>query len=339
VQNILVTGGTGYIGSHTVVDLIDRGYNPIIVDNQSNSSLDVLKGIKEITQQDVTCHSVDICDKTALSGVFKAHQIDGVIHFAAFKSVYESVVEPLKYFHNNLTGLITLLDVMETEGVKKLIFSSSCSVYGNVNTLPVTEETPFAKAESPYGRTKQIGEKLIEDYGKAHPDFRAINLRYFNPAGAHESNAIGELSLNPPTNLVPVITETAIGKRGSMTVFGDDYDTVDGSCIRDYIHVMDLASAHTLALSALDQLSETMNVEVYNVGIGKGVSVLEAIKAFEKMSGKALNYTIGPRREGDVVAVYADTTKVMADLNWKPSRSIDNIMKTAWAWELKRSKK
>ena len=339
MQNILVTGGTGYIGSHTVVDLIDRGYNPVIVDNQSNSSLDVLKGIKEITQRDVTCLSVDICDRAALSGVFKVHQIDGVIHFAAFKSVYESVVEPLKYFHNNLTGLITLLDVMETHGVKKLIFSSSCSVYGNVKTLPVTEETPFAKAESPYGRTKQIGEKLIEDYGKAHPDFRAINLRYFNPAGAHESNAIGELSLHPPTNLVPVITETAIGKRGSMTVFGDDYDTIDGSCIRDYIHVMDLAAAHTLALSALDQLSETMNVEVYNVGIGKGVSVLEAIKAFEKMSGMSLNYTIGPRREGDVVAVYADTTKVMADLNWKPSRNIENIMKTAWAWEVKRSKK
>ena len=339
MQNILVTGGTGYIGSHTVVDLIDRGYHPIIVDNQSNSSLNVLTGIKEITNKDITCHSIDLCDKVALTKVFKSYPIDGVIHFAAHKSVNESVSQPLKYFHNNLTGLITLLDVMEGERVRKLIFSSSCSVYGNVKILPVTEETPFAEAESPYGRTKQIGEKLIEDYGKAHPEFRAINLRYFNPAGAHESNAIGELSLTPPTNLVPVITETAIGKREGMTVFGDDYATIDGSCVRDYIHVMDLAAAHTKALIALEQLKSEQNVEVYNVGIGQGVSVLQAIKAFEKVSGQQLNYSLGQRRAGDVVAVYADTSKVMANLNWKPSRNIEEIMRSAWAWEVKRSKK
>lgn len=338
MQNILVTGGTGYIGSHTVVDLIDQGYHPVIVDNQSNSSLDVLRGIMEITGREMSCLSVDICDKAALTEVFQSHDIDGVIHFAAYKSVNESVHEPLKYFHNNLTGLITLLDVMKSEGVNHLIFSSSCSVYGNVKTLPVTEKTPFAEAESPYGRTKQIGERLIEDYGKAHPDFRGINLRYFNPAGAHESNAIGELSLNPPTNLVPVITETAIGKRPGMTVFGNDYDTVDGSCVRDYIHVMDLAAAHTQALSSLDRLDTDNNVEVYNVGIGQGVSVLQAITAFEKVSGKQLNYTIGDRRAGDVVAVYADTNKVMSDLNWQPSRNIEDIMSTAWDWELKRSK-
>lgn len=336
MKQILVTGGTGYIGSHTVVDLIDQGYQPIIVDNQSNSTLAVLDGIREIVKIDVKAYSADIGDKVALSEIFKKHDIYGVIHFAAYKSVNESVHEPLKYFRNNIGGLNTLLEVMEESQVSRLIFSSSCSVYGNSEVLPVTEQTPLAEAESPYGRTKQIGEQMIQDYCHTKTSFRAINLRYFNPAGAHDSNAIGELSINPPTNLVPVITETGIGKRPDMTVFGDDYPTRDGSCIRDYIHVMDLASAHTSALKALEQMHDT-NLAVYNLGIGQGITVLEAIKAFEEVSGQSLNYTIGPRREGDVMAIYADTSHVIEQLGWTPTRNITNIMRTAWNWEVKRS--
>ena len=226
---------------------------------------------------------------------------------------------------------------MDEQKVNRLIFSSSCSVYGNAEVLPVTEETPLAEAESPYGRTKQIGEKMIQDYCQTNADFKAINLRYFNPAGAHDSNAIGELSLNPPTNLVPVITETGIGKRSDMTVFGDDYPTRDGSCIRDYIHVMDLAAAHTQALKALEQMEDT-NLAVYNLGIGEGVTVLEAIKAFEQVSGQSLNYNIGPRRAGDVMSIYADTTQVIKKLGWSPTRDINDIMRTAWNWEVKRSR-
>ena len=337
MQHILVTGGTGYIGSHTVVDLVSQGYHPIIVDNQSNSSLSVLEGIKEIVSVDVTNYSIDICDKKALTQVFEENNIVGVIHFAAYKSVNESVNEPLKYFSNNIGGLNTLLEVMDEQKVNRLIFSSSCSVYGNAEVLPVTEETPLAEAESPYGRTKQIGEKMIQDYCQTNADFKAINLRYFNPAGAHDSNAIGELSLNPPTNLVPVITETGIGKRSDMTVFGDDYPTRDGSCIRDYIHVMDLAAAHTQALKALEQMEDT-NLAVYNLGIGEGVTVLEAIKAFEQVSGQSLNYNIGPRRAGDVMSIYADTTQVIKKLGWSPTRDINDIMRTAWNWEVKRSR-
>ncbi len=336
MQHILVTGGTGYIGSHTVVDLISQGYHPIIVDNQSNSSLNVLDGIKQIVDSEVINYSIDICDREALTQVFEENNIVGVIHFAAYKSVNESVNEPLKYFRNNIGGLNTLLEVMDAHKVNRLIFSSSCSVYGNAEILPVTEQTPLAEAESPYGRTKQIGEKMIQDYCQANGNFKAINLRYFNPAGAHDSNVIGELSLNPPTNLVPVITETGIGKRSDMTVFGDDYPTRDGSCIRDYIHVMDLAAAHTLALKALDRMIEN-NLSVYNLGIGEGVTVLEAIKAFEQVSGQSLNYQIGPRREGDVMSIYADTSRVIAELGWSPTRDINDIMRTAWNWEVKRS--
>lgn len=340
MKKILVTGGCGYIGSHTIVDLIDHGFEVISIDNLSNSTDDVLTGIREITGKSVTNYRVDLVDLAATRKVFQANpDIAGIIHFAALKLVGESVHQPLRYFRNNLVGLLNVLTCMKEFGIHHHIFSSSCSVYGNARELPVTEATPLQEAESPYARTKQMGEQIIQDFSKANPQCRNILLRYFNPAGAHESALIGEAPSNPATNLVPVITETAYGKRAEMTVFGDDYDTRDGSCIRDYIHVMDLANAHTKAMQYLLAGKNKSTCEIFNLGIGDGVSVLEAIQAFERVTGQQLNYKIGDRRPGDVVAIYANYEKAARELGWEPSRNIDDIMKTAWDWEVRRSQK
>jgi len=337
MPKILVTGGCGYIGSHTIIDLIDHGFEVVSADNLSNADEKPLDGIDAITGRRVQNYSGDLCDMAAVWQVFFDHpDITGVIHFAALKLVGESVEQPLRYFHNNLNSLLNILACMREFGVPHLIFSSSCSVYGNATELPVTEDTPWQEAESPYGRSKQMGEQIIRDMLPASPGMRSILLRYFNPAGAHESALIGEAPTNPATNLVPVITETAIGLRKEMTVFGDDYPTRDGSCVRDYIHVMDLANAHTKALQYLMEGRNDAACEVFNLGIGEGVTVLEAIRAFEKVAGAALNYRIGPRRPGDVVAVYADKTRAVKRLGWAPGRDIEDIMRTAWDWEQKR---
>ncbi len=339
MSKVLVTGGCGYIGSHTIVDLTDNGFEVICVDNLSNSSEDVLDGIAAITGKKVKNYAIDLCWEDATEQVFRDHpDIDGIIHFAAFKQVGESVHQPVRYFRNNLNSLLNLLDMMEKYKAKNLIFSSSCSVYGNAQELPVTENTPLQEAESPYARTKQMGEQIIRDFSRIHPKHKSILLRYFNPAGAHESAKIGESPGNKASNLVPVITETAIGKRPEMTVFGDDYNTRDGSCIRDYIHVMDLANAHTKALQYLLEDRNESNCEVFNLGIGEGVSVLEAINAFMKVTGQPLQYRIGERRPGDVVAIYANNDKAAERLGWEPQRDINDIMRTAWAWEKERSK-
>ncbi len=339
MRKILVTGGCGYIGSHTLVDLLENGYDVISIDNFSNSSASILTGIEAITQRRVHNYPVDLRDANAVGKVFQAHpDLAGVIHFAALKLVGASVREPLRYFDNNINGLLHILEAMLKFGVANLIFSSSCSVYGNTAELPVTESTPRQEAESPYGRSKQMGEDILRDTTCAHPMLKAIALRYFNPAGAHDSARIGEAPTNPATNLVPVITETAIGKRQQMKVFGDDYNTRDGSCVRDYIHVMDLAHAHTLALNYLMENRQEANYEVFNLGIGEGVSVLEAIQAFERVTGRRLNYEIGPRRPGDVEAIYANYERAASRLGWSPQRSIDDIMRTAWEWEQARTR-
>ncbi len=330
---ILVTGGAGYIGSHTIVDLIENGYEVVSIDNFVNSYSSALDGIEKITNVKVKNYAIDLCNLEEVRKVFSAESdITGVIHFAALKAVGESVEKPALYFRNNIVGLINLVECSLNSNIRHFIFSSSCTVYGNVEILPVTESSPLQEAESPYGRTKQISEQIIADSFK-QSKIDAILLRYFNPAGAHESNIIGEHSLKQALNLVPVITETASGKRDKTVVFGDQYDTRDGSCIRDYIHVMDLADAHTKALQFLEASKQEHKVEVFNLGIGEGVSVLEAIKAFEKVSGLKLNYEIGPPRHGDVIAIYADYSKARKDLGWRPSKNIEDIMRTAWNWE------
>lgn len=337
MSKILVTGGCGYIGSHTLVDLIDNGFDVVAADSLINASDGILEGVKAITGKTVQNYPVDLCDKAATRSVFEANpDISGVIHFAALKYVGESVEKPLLYFRNNLDSLLNVLECMVEFGVKNIIFSSSCSVYGNATELPVTESTPFQTAESPYARTKQMGEQILYDVCFQEKGINAVILRYFNPGGAHESTLIGEAP-TAATNLVPVITETAIGKRKSMTVFGNDYPTRDGSCVRDYIHVMDLANAHTKAIQYLLANQQESNCEIFNLGIGEGVTVLEAIYAFEAVSGLQLNYEIGPRRAGDVVAIYANNNLATSRLGWKAQRNINDIMRTAWAWEQKRS--
>ena len=339
MKKVIVTGGCGYIGSHTIVDLIENGFDVISVDNLSNSTEEPLKAIQKITGKRVRNYKVDLCDAKRSRKVFEKHpDLVGLIHFAALKSVEESVFQPLRYFHNNNESLINVLSLASEFNVPHVIFSSSCSVYGNATDLPVTEDTPFQEAECPYARTKQMGEKIIEDYCKIALGFSAILLRYFNPAGAHESALLGEAPSNKATNLVPVITETAIGKRESMTVFGNDYDTRDGSCVRDYIHVMDLANAHTKCLQYLMAKKNDQNCEVFNVGLGNGATVLEAVTAFMKSTGQKLNYKIGPRRAGDVVAIYSNMEKAAKRLEWQPKRGIEEIMRSAWNWEVTRSK-
>lgn len=333
-MNILVTGGAGYIGSHTVVELLNKGYHPIIADDLSNSRGEVINAIREITGKNVSFLKIDLCNKNETKKLFDTHKIDATIHFAAWKAVGESVDNPLKYYRNNILSLLNLLEIYSERKLDNFVFSSSCSVYGQADQLPVTENTPLKKAESPYGNTKQIGESILEDSVIAHK-FTAIALRYFNPAGAHSSAMIGEYPLQPPTNLVPVITQTAIGKIKSLTIHGNDYNTADGTCIRDYIHVVDVAKAHIAAIDRMFNRKNKKSFEIYNLGSGNGNSVLEAIKTFEKVSGKKLNYIIGPRRSGDVEKVWADTSLANKELGWKCELNLEDIMRSAWAWEIK----
>lgn len=335
-QTILVTGGAGYIGSHTILALAEMtGYRIISADNYSNSSAETYNRIKTITGKNIEHIETDLSVKSQVEAIFKKYSdITGIIHFAAFKSVPESVAKPLMYYENNLNSLIHLLDIGNKYGVKHFIFSSSCSVYGNISKLPVDETTPVGKAESPYANTKVIGEKILEDAILAFPAMKGIALRYFNPVGAHESGKLGELPNQRPNNLVPVITQTAIGKMDKMQVFGKDYPTRDGTCVRDYIHVCDIAEAHVKALNLLIEHASQKNFDLFNLGSGEGVTVLEAIKAFEKVSAKKLNYELVGRRAGDVVAIYSDSSKAEKILGWKAKRNLDEMMASAWKWEL-----
>jgi UDP-glucose 4-epimerase len=336
-QKILVTGGTGYIGSHTMIDLIESGYDVVCIDNGSNSDASPLQAIYELTGVRVSHYNVDLCDYTSAAKVFAEQQdIKGIIHFAALKSVSESVEKPILYFKNNVESLINILDLALKNGVEAFIFSSSCTVYGDVTLSPVDENTPWQDAASPYGRTKQMGEQIITDTLK-NTSLKSVLLRYFNPAGAHPSGLLGESPINAAMNLVPVITETAIGKRTSMTVFGTDYPTRDGSCVRDYIHVVDLAHAHTLALQFIFDKKQTEPSSIFNIGIGNGLTVLEVIQAFEAETGVNLKYILGDRRPGDVIAIYSDISKATTQLGWTPRFDVKDIMRTAWVWEQRRS--
>ncbi|MEO9953993.1 UDP-glucose 4-epimerase GalE [Nonlabens sp.] len=334
-MKILVTGGLGYIGSHVVVELQEQGYEVVIIDNLSNTSIDVLDNIKSITNIEPAFENVDVRDKEALSKFFNQYpDITGIIHFAASKAVGESVKNPLLYYENNINALVYLLQNIQDKEAS-LIFSSSCTVYGQADELPVTENAPVKPAESPYGNTKQIGEEIIIDTCRVKPNLKAIALRYFNPIGAHDSAKIGELPLGVPQNLVPYITQTAVGLREQLSVYGDDYPTRDGTAIRDYIHVVDLAKAHVAALSRLLEKKAKDNFEVFNVGTGTGSTVLEVITAFEKASGQKLNYKIVGRRAGDVIEAYAQTEKVSNVLGWKPKYSLEQALASSWAWEKK----
>lgn len=332
-KNILVTGGAGYIGSHVSVRLHEEDYNPIILDNFSNSEKSVLAGLKKITGKDFKCYEGDILDQSVLKKIFSENEIEGVIHFAAKKAVGESVEKPLEYYKNNVSGLVTVLEAMTENGCKNLVFSSSCTVYGQPDKLPVTEESPKKPANSPYGNTKQIGEEIIEDTVKSGAKLNSIALRYFNPIGAHPSAEIGELPLGVPNNLVPFITQTAAGLREKLTVFGSNYDTPDGTCIRDYIHVMDLADAHVQTIKYLENQLEHSLFDVINIGTGRGNTVLEAIMAFEKVTNQKLNYEIGSRRAGDVEKVYAQVDKSEKLLNWKTKYSLADSMRDSWNWQ------
>lgn len=333
MQKILVTGGCGYIGSHTIVDLIENGYEVISVDNNSRSNPNMFSGIEKITGNKIKNYKVDLCNYDDTFAIFLENaDITGVIHFAAFKSVEESVKDPLLYFENNINSLVNLLKCVQEFKTPNFVFSSSCTVYGNADEMPVTESTPLMPAESPYGMTKQIGEQIVNEFSKSR-GLRSILLRYFNPAGAHPSTAIGEMPLGKPQNLVPAITQTAIGRIPKMFVHGTDYNTRDGSCIRDYIHVCDLANAHTLALKYLEEEKNNNLCEIFNLGSGNGVSVLEAIHAFEKVSGVKLNYETGSRRAGDIEAIYANNDFAKNTLGWNPKYSLEDIMSTAWKWE------
>ncbi len=335
MNKVLVTGGCGYIGSHTIVDLIENGYDVISVDNNSRSTPRILEGVEKITGRKVKNYKVDLCNYDDTFAIFQENEdIVGIIHFAAYKAVGESVEQPLMYFENNLGSLINLLKCVQEFNVPYFVFSSSCTVYGNPDEIPVTEKTPPKPAESPYGYTKQMGEQIINEFSKAVPT-QCVLLRYFNPVGAHPSAFIGELPIGKPANLVPVITQTAIGKIPQVTVYGNDYPTRDGSCIRDYIHVCDIAHAHTLAMDYLLNKGSDKRCEVFNLGSGNGVSVLEAINAFEKVSGVKLNYAIGPRRPGDVVAIYANNEYAVKTLGWKLKYNLEDMMSSAWKWEQK----
>lgn len=337
MKKILVTGGCGYIGAHTIVDLIENGFEVVSIDNNSRSTQALLTGIKKITGIEVKNYQVDLCNYDETCAVFQENpDIAGIIHFAAYKAVGESVEKPLAYYENNLFSLINMLKSAAEFDVSNFIFSSSCTVYGNPDEIPVTESSPLKPAESPYGNTKKMGEQIVSDFSNVS-GVKSVLLRYFNPVGAHPSIEIGELPIGRPQNLVPAITQTAIGKIKELTVFGDDYDTRDGSCIRDYIHVSDIASAHTLAMQYLIGKRNESPVSIFNLGTGNGVTVLEAIKAFEKVSGKKLNYKIGPRRPGDVIATYANNTLAVSTLGWKIKYDLDQMMDTAWKWELRLS--
>lgn len=334
MKKILVTGGCGYIGSHTVVDLIENGYEVISIDDNSRSTTYLIDGIEKITGKKLKNYKVDLKNFDETRAVFQENEdISGVIHFAAYKAVGESVEKPLEYYENNIYSLVNVLKCIKEFDIKYFVFSSSCTVYGNPDSIPVTEQSPEKKPESPYGATKQMGEQIVRDFSN-QSKCNVILLRYFNPVGAHPSGLIGELPLGKPQNLVPAITQTAIGKIPQLMVYGDDYPTRDGSCVRDYIHVSDIAHAHTLALQFLIDKKNVAACEIFNLGSGNGVTVLEAIHAFEKVSGQKLNYTIGPRRPGDVIAIYANNNLAVNALNWHIQYDLNDMMQTAWTWEL-----
>lgn len=332
-KKILVTGGAGYIGAHTVVELFASGYSPVIIDNFSKSDRTLLDGIEKITGTSLTFYEGDCADKEFLNDVFEKEKLEGVMHFAAYKSVGESVEHPVMYYRNNLDSLLTLLEVMKEQQVNNLIFSSSCTVYGEPDSIPVDEYAPFKKAESPYGATKQMCEQILEDTVKADQNLKAISLRYFNPIGAHPSAMLGELPIDKPNNLVPYITQTAAGIREKLVIFGGDYDTPDGTCIRDFIHIADLATAHVKAIDKLLVEDKNKGYQHYNLGTGQGVSVLQLVKEFIEVTGVKLNYEIGPRRAGDVVKTYANPTKAKDELNWSAQYTSRDALRDAWEWE------
>lgn len=336
MKQILVTGGTGYIGSHTAVELQNAGFEVIIVDNLSNSSIDVMDGIEKITGIRPAFEQFDLTERDKVDGFFvKYPNIAAIIHFAASKAVGESVEKPLLYYRNNLVSLINILECQLKYGVSNIVFSSSCTVYGQPDRLPVTENTPRKDAESPYGNTKRVNEDILQDAIAANPKIKGIALRYFNPVGAHPSALIGELPLGVPANLIPFVTQTAAGLRGEIRVFGDDYDTVDGSAVRDYINVVDLAKAHVVAVRRLLENKNKSGYEIFNLGTGNGVSVLEIIKAFENATGVKLNYKIVGRRAGDIEKIWADTTFANEELGWKAETSLEETLASAWKWEKK----
>jgi UDP-glucose 4-epimerase len=336
MNKILVTGGCGYIGSHTIVDLIENGYEVISIDNNSRSNPKVLDAVKSITGVNVKNYKVDLCNFEETHAIFQENDdITGIIHFAAYKAVGESVEKPLMYYDNNNNALINILRCADEFNVPHFVFSSSCTVYGNPISIPVTEDTALQAASSPYGATKQMGEEIITSTLNSVVDMKAILLRYFNPVGAHPSLQIGETPIGKPQNLVPAITQTAIGKLPQMKVWGSDYNTKDGTCLRDYIHVSDIAHAHTLAIKFLEEKKNTQTCEVFNLGSGNGYTVLEVIQSFEKVSGQKLNYTLAERRSGDVVAIYANNSKATSTLGWQLKYGLDEMMHTAWEWEKK----
>ena len=338
-MKILVTGGTGFIGSHTVVELQSAGYEPVILDNLYNSNRKVLDGLKVITGKDIPFYEMDCNDESAIRGLFQNEKFDGVIHFAAYKAVGESVEQPLKYYENNLGSLLILLKVMKAYNVPNFVFSSSCTVYGQPDSPPVTEDTPRKPATSPYGNTKAICEDIIRDHVFSKPDLKAISLRYFNPVGAHPSAEIGELPSGVPSNLVPFLTQTAAGIRGTLKVFGDDYDTADGTCVRDFIHVVDLAKAHVKAIELLNEKQEKDFYDVFNVGTGQGNTVLALLKTFEEVTGVTLNYEIAPRRPGDVEKIWAQSEKVNTIMKWTTEKTLADSLMDAWRWQQKITQK
>lgn len=339
-RKIIVTGGTGYIGSHTVIELLENGgYEPVVIDSCVRSTPNTIQRIEKITGERVRHYRVDICDKSAFFSVLEQERdVEGIIHFAAFKSVPESVEKPLEYYRNNLGSLENVLEATQKFSIPNLIFSSSCSIYGDVENLPVDESTPMGVPFCPYAHTKQIGEEMIRFFTQQNPGLKAILLRYFNPVGAHISGLNGELSPDKPNNLMPIITQNAIGKIAEMVVFGDDYDTRDGSCIRDYLHVSDIASAHVLALEYAERHKQDNLCEVFNLGSGQGVTVFEMLNAFEKVTGVPLRYRIGARRPGDIPAIYSNSEKAHRLLNWQCRLGVSEIVESAWKWELELQK-
>lgn len=336
MKQILVTGGCGYIGSHTIVDLLQNGYSVISVDDNSKSEAHILNGVEKITGIKVKNYKVNLCNYDETYAIFEENEnIEGIIHFAAYKAVGESVAQPLDYYANNLNTLINILKCATAFKIPHFVFSSSCTVYGNPTTIPVTETTPLQVATSPYGATKQMGEEIVQHTINASDSMNAVLLRYFNPVGAHPTIHIGEIPLGTPQNLVPAITQTAIGKLPQMKVWGSNYNTKDGTCVRDYIHVCDIAHAHTLAIKNLEKQQTTKSCEIYNLGSGEGFTVLELIQTFEKVSGQKLNYTLADRRPGDVVAIYANNQKANIELHWHPKYNAEDMMQTAWEWEKK----
>ena len=334
-MQVLVTGGLGYIGSHTSVLLLEKGYDLVIVDDLSNSKEKVIENISQITSKVPVFEKIDLKDKESVSKLFNNYDFDGIIHFAAHKSVNESVNYPDKYFKNNVGSLENIIyEIQKLKKPMNFIFSSSCTVYGQADRMPINEGFELKKAESPYGQSKRKCEEILENFHKTGHNFKNITLRYFNPIGAHPTSLIGELPIGIPENLVPYITQTAVGKRDHLTVFGNDYDTNDGTCVRDYIHIMDLAEVHITCLEKLMNIKDNSFFNVYNVGTGKGTSVLELINLFENVNQLKLNYKIGKRRDGDVVTAYADTSKIKNELNWTTKYSLENALKTAWNWEL-----